>query len=256
MTSPFSERVNTSRREAPKAADVTVIGGGIVGCSAAYYLLKAGFDTVLLDRQSLCREASGATAGNIHLQLQRNVDGPTVWTVGDIALGEMELLRASTNLHVAGATVWAGLEAELHSDLGFHKVEGLMVAETVQEFHYLELKSRLENALGIHTEVLGLREARELEPGLSEDLIGAVWCRDDGFADPLRVAPAFGSAIVAAGGRIATWTEVQAIEREASGAYRVQTNNGVILTKFIVNAAGAAGSRVSEMVGTHLPIKS
>jgi glycine/D-amino acid oxidase-like deaminating enzyme len=235
---------------------VVVIGGGIIGCAAAYYLVKAGFDTLLVDRQSLCREATGATSGNIHLQLQRNVDGPTFWTLDDVPAQEMQRLRAQTTLHVAGAAVWAGLGAELGRDFGFLKVGGLMVAETPQELHYLELKSRLENALGIRTEVLGPQEARELEPGLSEDLTGAVWCKDDGFADPLRVATAFGSAIIAAGGRISTWTDVQAIEREANGAYRLQTNNGVILTQYIVNAAGAAGSRVSEMVGTHLPVTS
>lgn len=256
MTSPSSERPMTDRQDVRETADVVVIGGGIVGCSAAYYLAKAGFATVLLDQQSLCRDASGATAGNIHLQLQRNVDGPTVWTLRDIPAEEMKALRARSNLHVAGAAVWAGLEAEMGCDLGFRRPGGLMVAETPQEFGYLQLKSELENTLGVNTEVLTLSEARELEPGLSENLTGACWCKDDGFADPLRVAPAFGGAIVAAGGRIETWTRVEAIHREAGGAYKVKTDHGAILTKYVVNAAGAASSHVSEMVGTRLPVTS
>jgi glycine/D-amino acid oxidase-like deaminating enzyme len=242
------------RREIPRTADVAVIGGGIVGCSAAYYLAKAGFDTVLLDQQGLCRDASGATAGNIHLQLQRNVDGPTVWTLDAIPAREMEVIRARSNLHVAAANIWAGLETEMGRDLGLKRPGGLMVAETPQEFAYLKLKAKLENALGINTEVLTFREARELEPGLSEDLTGAVWCKEDGFADPLRVAPAFGSAILEAGGRIETWTCVEAIDREASGSYKVRTNHGALVARYVVNAAGAGGAQVSEMVGTHLPV--
>ena len=51
-------------------SDVIVIGGGIAGCSTAYYLALDGVDVLLLDQADLCSGASGANSGNLHVQIQ------------------------------------------------------------------------------------------------------------------------------------------------------------------------------------------
>ncbi len=50
-------------------AAVLVIGGGVVGLSAAYYLAKGGADVLLLDRDEVAMAASTANAGSLHVQL-------------------------------------------------------------------------------------------------------------------------------------------------------------------------------------------
>ena len=51
-------------------AEVVVVGGGLLGCAAAYYLTRGGARVVLLERGELNREASGQNAGSLHFQLE------------------------------------------------------------------------------------------------------------------------------------------------------------------------------------------
>src|SRR5262245_50365020 len=53
----------------PASADVVIVGGGLAGCSLAYYLAQRGIETVLLERGELNREASGTNAGSFHFQI-------------------------------------------------------------------------------------------------------------------------------------------------------------------------------------------
>ena len=61
------------------SADVAIIGAGLVGCSTAYYLAKGGVDVAVIDRGSINREASGANAGSLHLQVYIHPHFPDDW---------------------------------------------------------------------------------------------------------------------------------------------------------------------------------
>jgi sarcosine oxidase, subunit beta len=61
------------------STDVAIVGGGVVGCAAAYYLAMAGIEVVLLERRELNREASGTNAGSLHLQLLRQPSWSNEW---------------------------------------------------------------------------------------------------------------------------------------------------------------------------------
>jgi glycine/D-amino acid oxidase-like deaminating enzyme len=50
--------------------DVVVLGGGLVGCAAAYYLARSGARVLLVEQADLNREASGRNAGSLHFQLE------------------------------------------------------------------------------------------------------------------------------------------------------------------------------------------
>src|SRR5712692_8853429 len=109
--------------------DVLVIGGGVLGCATAYYLARGGADVLVVERGELNREASGANAGTLHIQIpafhfrQQYLEQPSS--------AEGAAYFAATNrLYVEAARLWAGLEAELQADLGVRIVGGLMVAET------------------------------------------------------------------------------------------------------------------------------
>jgi sarcosine oxidase, subunit beta len=53
--------------------DVIVIGGGLLGCAAAYHLARGGASVVLLEKEQLNRQASGQNAGSLHFQLDRRL---------------------------------------------------------------------------------------------------------------------------------------------------------------------------------------
>jgi len=64
-----SRRHVTIRPPSTIDTDVLVVGGGVTGCAAAYYLAREGIETVLVDRGDVNAEGSGANAGSLHTML-------------------------------------------------------------------------------------------------------------------------------------------------------------------------------------------
>jgi glycine/D-amino acid oxidase-like deaminating enzyme len=198
-----------------------------------------------VERRELNREASGTNAGNLHFQLigaaKRIQEG-----------GDMSRLRKVAELHARSQPVWRTLEKDLDADLGVRFGGGLMVAETPLGLHTLELKSAIERDAGVDSRIIDGRTVRQIEPALSDEIIGAIWCPGEGFANTLVVGPAFARRAIELGAKVSLQTDVTAIRHE-SGAFMVETTQGLIAAKRIVNAAGARAGQVAGMVG--LPLK-
>ncbi|MDT2256495.1 FAD-dependent oxidoreductase [Paenibacillus larvae] len=56
--------------------DAIIVGGGVIGCSAAYYLSLKGLKVMLLEKGRIGQEASGAAAGMLGAQSELTEDGP------------------------------------------------------------------------------------------------------------------------------------------------------------------------------------
>src|ERR1043166_8855836 len=122
------------------ATDVLIVGGGVVGCATAYYLASQGAEVLLVEGGALNREASGANAGTLHIQIP--AFHYRVQYLEHAASTERDAYFAATNrLYVAAAHAWRGLTAELQADLGVCIGGGLMVAETATELEVLRRKS-------------------------------------------------------------------------------------------------------------------
>jgi glycine/D-amino acid oxidase-like deaminating enzyme len=234
-------------------ADVLVIGGGVLGCAAAYHLARRGVDVLLVERGELNREASGSNAGTLHVQMpgkhfRLNYDRP------DLTAAEREHVCATDRLYAESARAWATLEAELGADLGVRRHGGLMVAETEEDLQRLERKSRLERPFGIETEIVTTRSMLAIAPHLSERLAGAAFCAQEGFANPLLVAPAYVRAAARHGARVRRHARVVAIQRADRRGFRVQTEAGIVEAGRVVCAAGAQTPELVAMMGLRLPI--
>jgi glycine/D-amino acid oxidase-like deaminating enzyme len=229
-------------------ADVVIIGGGIIGCAIAYHLALRSVDVLLLERGQLNREASGATAGNLHLQMISCKD-----KFDEGSFGSRD--RAEADLHRVAGEVWRGLEAELRADLGVRLGGGLMVGETPADLAQLKVKSGFENTMGIRTEMISGSEIRGIEPALYDELIAADWCPAEGFANPLLVGPTYARRCTEAGARIKVRCEVTAIEAGTLGGFAIHTSAGIVDARRIVDAAGAWAARIAAMVGVTLPVE-
>jgi glycine/D-amino acid oxidase-like deaminating enzyme len=233
--------------------DVLVIGGGILGCAAAYYLTRYGRDVLLVERGELNREASGANAGSLHIQIHgahfrfQYLEHPR-------AAERQALFAASNRLFVDAARVWAGLERELDADLGVRLKGGLMVAQTPAELEVLRTKVAYERSVGLDTRLVSTDEMLRYEPCLSGDLLGASYCPVEGFANPLLVAPAFMRRAIEAGARLRLRTRVEGIVPGPDHQFLVTTSGGPILAGTVVVAAGAQTRHIGRLVGTDLPV--
>jgi glycine/D-amino acid oxidase-like deaminating enzyme len=236
-----------------ESTDVLVIGGGVLGCAAAYYLALHDLDVLLVERGALNREASGANAGSLHIQIHgahfrfQYLESPRAAERG-------AFFDASNRLFVEAARVWAQLEDELQSDLGVRIGGGLMVAETPTECAVLAAKVRYEQTVGLDTRLVSTDELLELAPALSPALLGASYCPGEGFANTLLVAPAFLRRARERGAQVRLHTRVEAIEPGRDHRYRVKTTSGPIHARRVVVAAGAQTRDVCRLVGLDLPI--
>ena len=103
-------------------------------------------------------------------------------------------------------------------------------------------------------ELLSPYEAKALEPELSLDMLGFVYSRFRGQADPLKTTRAFGQAALNAGVKIQTNAEVRTIGRNG-GVWTLSTSGGDYEADVVVVAAGAWCRDLGRMVGAEIPIE-
>jgi glycine/D-amino acid oxidase-like deaminating enzyme len=225
-----------------------IVGGGLTGCAAAYYLAQAGVDVLLVDRYDLNTEASGRNAGGFHVQIQfepfetEGEDWARAWA-------------PTIPLLIEAVEVWQGLSAELGVDLEVKLTGGLLAAETDGQMRAVEQKAAIERSAGLEVELLSRDDLRRVAPYISHSMAGGLLCPLEGKANPLLATPAFGRAAQAHGARLELGVEVLAIERTASG-FHVETSAGPVECERIIDCAGTAAGRISELVGVPLPVES
>ena len=227
----------------PGAADVAVIGGGIVGLATALYLARDGADVMLLDRGEPGMAASTANAGSLHVQLV-----PYVY-----AAGSGGPMAASLPLGPASVALWRELARDAGEDLGLRIEGGLILAETDTELDLLRAKAAFERSAGIPTEVVGAGDLHRIAPGLDGRFTGAAFCPLEGQGDPLRGTMALLALARRAGVRLAPGLEVVGLEQDGP-AWRVMTDAGPVRAGQVVNAAGVQAGRIAALAGARVPM--
>ena len=230
-------------------AEVLIIGGGLIGCAAAWHLARRGASVLLLEAGEINAGASGQNAGSLHFQIERRfLEG------GESLLDQAAQIVALNRLAVED---WRGIEAELCTDLHVKMAGGLMVAETEAEAALLERKAAREQSFGLRSELVDGDEARRIAPYLSENISAASFAPDEGHADPRAVTPAFAKAAAAAGARIETGARASSIQR-SHGGFSVSWTAGertvTTICERILVAAGAWTPEVAALANLHVPL--
>lgn len=214
---------------------VAVIGGGVVGCSVLYHLTKAGWkDVVLLERDQLTSGSTWHAAGGFHtLNGDPNVAKLQGYTIG----------------------LYDELEKISGESCGLHRSGGLLLADTHERMEWLKMAHARARYLGLETELLTAREAREYLP-LIEDkyFVGAMLDKADGNLDPYGTTHAYAKSARIGGAEIYLQTRVTAISRRADGTWDLATDKGTINAEHVVNAGGLWAREVGRMVGIELPV--
>ena len=236
-------------RSSVEEAAVAIVGAGLVGISTAWELARDGVDAILIERDQPNAHASGNNAGSLHVQLLAyDAGGGPASDPGLPAAQALPLQRESARL-------WPKVAGALGADLEIRRTGGLMVAETGEQMAGLARKAALEARFGTPVEVIGQGALRDLAPHLSEKLVGAAYCAEEGKMSPLRAGPAVLEAALSAGVRLFRETEVLAIERSGS-AFVLRTTRGAFRAGRVLNAAGGWAPRVAAMLGVSLPVRA
>jgi sarcosine oxidase subunit beta len=226
------------------SGDVAIIGAGLVGASTAYYLAKGGVDVAVIERGNLNREASGANAGSLHLQIYIHPHFPEDW---------IDRIRPTIELIREAQKSWATMEKRLGTDCGIRLGGGLWVAETHDEMKLIEKKVAAENALGVMSEIYDRSGLLRVAPYLGEHVIGGSFLVGEGYANPLLVTPAHVNAALKQGARFYTDAAVTAIARNGT-RFVIETSKGSFNAGQVIAAAGAWTASIGRMVGLNLPV--
>ncbi|HXF56098.1 MAG TPA: FAD-binding oxidoreductase [Actinomycetota bacterium] len=220
-----------------ETADVVVVGGGVVGVSAAYHLAAAGAGkVVLLERApALGTGATAACAGGFRHQFGSRVN--------------VELSRASVPM-ITRFSEEHGLPLDVHQD-GY-----LFLVRTEALWSTFLRAVELQRALGVRVEVLGPEEAAALVPGIStEGMLGATFGPEDGVADPAGLTEGYATLARRAGAELRLGVEVRRVLVERGLVRGVETSAGTVSSPLVVDAAGPWAGVVAATAGVHVPIE-
>ena len=212
--------------------DVIVVGGGIMGCSTALELARGGMRTALIERDEICRSASGVNAGTLTLQMTR---------------------AALIPYAMEGWRLWTTAGDWLGHDVGVVPTDGLCLAFTESEAALLERRSTIRKEAGAPIELISPARALEIEPGLSNRLLLAAHCPIDGHAQAYLTGLAWRRAMLDAGCHIIERTPVTTIERDGRG-FRLLTAQDEKACARIVLAGGVWLEPMLAWLGLKVPV--
>lgn len=217
-------------------ADVVIIGGGLVGSSAALALRKAGLSVILLDKGFCGAQASGVNYGGVRRQ------GRAV-----------EQLPLSQRSH----QIWPQLPQLIGIDGEYQRSGHLKLARTQAEFAKLEAYAALVRPHGLELELLSGAMVKARLPWLSGDVAGASLCVEDGSANPRLVSPAFARAAERHGAVVMEHMPVRDVRATGHGfaVLAGQNNNEIeISCTQLINSAGAWSDKFAALFGEPVPL--
>jgi sarcosine oxidase subunit beta len=204
-----------------------IIGGGVTGLSAGWWLAQAGVDVLVLEKGIVGWEASGRNGGGAtHVYSPLGLEEQRLWPQMDELLGyptEYEPHRIKVALDEAQLALYRR-NAEIAAERGFR------------------------------TEPLDQRALRALVPIVGHNAIGGLYLHFGGHANPQRTVQAYAWALQDHGGRVLQHTTVTGLDLGGSRVTGVRTDRGTFGADVVVVAAGPQTGHFAAMVGACLPL--
>ncbi|MGR9166851.1 NAD(P)/FAD-dependent oxidoreductase [Rhizobium leguminosarum] len=230
MPAPLNRVATTP--ELPSTADVVVIGGGIVGVFAAYYLTRRGLKVALVEKGLIGAEQSSRNWGWCR---QQNRDA-------------RELPMSTKSLDL-----WERFATETGEDTGFRRCGLFYLSNSDDELSGWARWHDFARSVGVTTHMLSSAEATERGRATGASWKGGVFSPTDGIADPASAAPAVARAILKLGGTVHQSCAARGIDIEGGGLSGVVTEHGTIRTKIAILAGGAWASSFCRQLGIRFP---
>jgi sarcosine oxidase, subunit beta len=221
------------------AADVVVVGAGVVGASVAYHLARLGAGKVIVVEREEApgRGSTGRATGGFRAQYATDVN------VRLSLLARDELRRFSSDLGV---------------DPGYRPVGYLWLARSAEELDELCAAHAVQRAAGLHeARLLDPSEIARKNPFVSLDgVLGGAHCPTDGFLRPLEILRGYLEGSKRLGVELRLGEAVVGLGRGEDGRiHTVSTSSGDIAAGAVVDAAGAWAAGVARLAGVDIPVE-
>lgn len=215
----------------PEAADVVVIGGGVVGVMTAWFLARRGVKVVVCEKGRIAGEQSSRNWGWVRQQGRDPAELPIM---------------------IEALSIWKGLSAEVGADLGFRQTGVLYLANRPADLVRYEGWMVHARAHGLDTRLLTAAEVAAMLPNAA-GWLGGIWTASDARAEPWIAVPRIAAALAAGGTEIREDCAVRALDLAGGRVSGVVTERGRIRADRVVLAGGAWSSLFARAQGLGLP---
>jgi len=213
--------------------DAVIIGGGIVGASAALFLSQGGRRVALLERDFCGSHSSGVNYGGVRRQGR--------------PLSQLPLSQRAHEL-------WGRLPQLIGIDGEYQRSGHLKLARSLEDFQALRDYAERSRGFGLGLQLLDRQQLRARFPWVGDVAVGASLCPDDGHANPRLVSPAFAQAARRHGAQIHEQTAVSQVEHDGQ-CFHIRSESGLELrAPWLLNCAGAWAGQLAAQFGESVPM--
>ncbi len=216
----------------PARADVVIVGGGIIGVSAALFLAERGIDVVLCEKGMPGAEQSSRNWGWVRVMGRDEREIP---------------------LAIEALKIWDTLDARVSGETGFRRSGILYISENERDIANRNAWLAMARPYGVDSVQLGSDITEAMMPGAAIRYQGGLFTPSDGRAEPQKAVPAIVAGARRAGARILTGCAVRGVERAAGRISAVVTERGRIETSTVIVAGGAWSRLFLKGLGIRLP---
>jgi sarcosine oxidase subunit beta len=216
-------------------ASTVIVGGGLVGCAAAFFLAERGeHDVVLLERGQLGQGTSAGGLGGIRHQFADELD---------------------VRLSKLAVAFWRSFEDRTGAKHDFQQRGYLFIAGTLEGLAQLQAPLPMYEGVGVNVEMVGLSEIERLVPGIrTDDLVGGRFGAEDGYGDPIQALAGFAASAQLGGVKLREGVAATEILREGDRVTGVRTAEGVISCERVLLATGCWTASLAATAGVAVPI--
>ena len=216
-------------------ADVVIVGAGIIGCAISYYLSKRGKSVIVLEGSDNIGNGGSSRNGGGVRQSGRD---PRELPLAMYGIKEL----------------WPTLSEELGVNCEYHKEGNLRLGKTPEHLKILQGLTDRAVACGLDVRMIDSDEVKEINPYLSDEVIGASWCPTDGHANPMVTTLAFYKKAREMGVRFITGEKVERLRKVKGRLRKVYTKENEYEGEFVVVAAGYESREILGTIGVDVPM--
>ncbi|GMR67871.1 NAD(P)/FAD-dependent oxidoreductase [Bacillus cereus] len=215
--------------------DVLIIGGGIIGCSIAYYTSKYGRDVTIIEKGEFVSGTSSRCDGNI-LAIDKDPG-------------------FDSQMSLVSQKLVTDLSEELEHSFEYRAPGSILVCESDEEMEAAQQWVNRQKEAGLPFRMLDRQDIREESPFFADDLLGGLECATDSTVNPYLLAFSLLAESKKYGTKAFNLTEVKEMKRDIDGSFIVETTNGTFNAKQVVNAAGVWAPKIGKMLDVNIPIE-
>lgn len=228
---PTIAPVRTST-DLPTSTTVVIIGGGIVGLTAALTLAERNIPVVVLEKGRIAGEQSSRNLGWIRKTSRHAADLP--------------LAQAADRL-------WAEMPARVGADVGYRQAGIMFIARNETQMAMHEQWLNGVQALGLDSHLLSRAEIARHVPGVQGQWAGGIYTPSDGRGEPTLASSAIAQAAMAKGAVIIEHCAVRTLSTSGGRVSGVVTERGEIRCEQVLLAGGLWSRRFLGNLGVNLP---